>query len=81
MNTKIITKNKATKKTEVINQYDVEKVDWGFHFFVDNEMCAYKACYQYRNNKYGTRVEWAEGAQKWLVTVFNERGAACGLNR
>ena len=82
MNNQVITtKNKMTGKMEVIKQYDLEMVDWGFHFFVDDELAAFKAAYQYRNNPHGVRVEFAGGARRWMVTVFNEFAAKIGLNK
>ncbi len=71
-NDKIVTKNKKTKNTEIINQYDIEIVGWGMHFFVDGELEAFKAAYQYRNNPHGVKVEYAAGVGRWQVTVFNE---------
>ena len=76
----ITTKNKKTGKSEIISQYDIEMLDWGFHFFVDDEMSAFKAAYQYRNSPNGVKVEFAEGAQKWMVTVFNETAKSAGID-
>lgn len=76
----IITKNKKTGETEKINQYDVEIVDWGVHFFVDDEMMAYKAAYHYRNSPNGVRVEFSGGVQRWMVTVFNKFAASVGID-
>ena len=67
----IHTKNMMTGRGETIIQRNIERTDWGFHFFVDTELHAFKAAYQYRNSPHGTRVEFAKGADKWMVTVFN----------
>jgi hypothetical protein len=77
---KITTKNKQTGIMEVIAQHGIEMLDWGFHFFVDGEIEAYKAAYQYRDSKHGVRVEFAGGVQRWMVTVFNEAARAAGLD-
>lgn len=81
MNIPLPTKNKQTGKPETIIGYDLEKLDWGFHFFMDNELEAYKAAYLYRHNPYGVRVEFAQGVQRRMVTVFNEFAANIGLNK
>jgi hypothetical protein len=80
MNDKIITKNKQTGKTETIKQHDLEMVDWGFHFFTDDETSAYKAAYQYRNSPHGVKVEFAGGVRRWMVTVFNATAKAAGID-
>ena len=74
------TKNKQTGKSETINQYDVQVLDWGFHFFVDDELSAFKAAYLYRNSPNGLKVEFAQGAQKWMVTVFNDTAKSSGID-
>lgn len=76
----LTTKNKQTGETEIIHQHELETVDWGFHFFVDGEIEAYKAAYLYRNSPHGLVVDFAGGAQRWMVTVFNEHAAAMGLD-
>jgi hypothetical protein len=77
---RICTKNLKTDKMEVIKQYEVSEEDWGFSFFVDDELAAYKAAYLYRHNKHGVKIRYAGGAQRWMVTVFNQTGAELGLN-
>lgn len=72
--------NKQTGALEIIKQQDLERVDWGFHFFVANEIEAYKAAYVYRNSPNGVKVEFAGGVQRWMVTVFNEQAAASKLD-
>jgi len=42
---------------------------------VDSELEAYRAAYEYRHAQHGYKVEYAAGAGKWLVTVFNESAA------
>lgn len=80
MNDTLTTKNKMTGMRETINQYNIELLDWGFHFFVDSELDAFKAAYQYRNTPHGVRVEFAQGVSKWMVTVFNETAAFAGID-
>lgn len=79
-NSVIYTKNKQTGEIEGIKQYDITMVDWGFNFFVDDELSAFKAAYQFRDSPNGVIVEFAGGVQRWMVTVFNELGAKIGLD-
>lgn len=67
-------KNKKTEQCEVIKQKDLEFLDWGFRFFVESEIEAYKAAYQYRNSLHGCEVKYSKNLDTWYVTVFNERG-------
>lgn len=76
----LVSKNKMTGKMEIINQYDLEILDWGFRFFVDDELSAYKAAYLYRNSQNGVKVEFAGEVQKWMVTVFNETAKDAGID-
>jgi hypothetical protein len=75
MSNTIHAKNKQTGKSETIAMQNLTKNDWGFCFFVDTELEAFKAAYEYRNNPHGCRVEFAGGVKMWMVTVFNEFGA------
>lgn len=79
-NDTIHVKNKKTGEHEEIKQYDIKFVDWGIQFFVDDEAAAYKAAYQYRNSKYGVMVDYAGGVDRWMVTLFNERAKAAGID-
>lgn len=72
-------KNKETGKAESITQIEITKLDWGFHFFTETEIDAYKAAYLYRDSKNGVKVEYAGGTKKWMVTVFNAQAAEIGL--
>lgn len=74
------TKNKRTGQHEAIAQHNLESVDWGFCFLVDTELGAFKAAYLYRHNPHGVDVNWAPGAQKWSVTVFNARAKEIGID-
>lgn len=76
----LTTKNKQTGECEVIQLHDLEMTDWGFHFFVADELEAYKAAYLYKDSPHGTKVEYALGAQKWMVTVFNEHAFVMKLD-
>ena len=76
---RLATKNKRTGKCEIIEQHELEMMDWGFHFFVDGETEAFKAAYQYRDAPHGVKVEFAGGVQRWMVTVFNATAADAGI--
>jgi hypothetical protein len=76
----MFTINKQTGKQDVINQYEIERLDWGFRFFVDGELEAFKAAYLYRNSLRGVIVEFSGGVQRWSVTVFNETAAKAGIS-
>lgn len=71
-------RNAQSKRPEAIQCREVTQQDWGFSFFVDGELEAYKAFYQYRNSKHGAIVEFAGGANQWMVTVLIENGAELG---
>ena len=75
-----ITKNKKTQKAEIINHHELEILDWGFRFFTDGELEAFKAAYLYRNTPHGVKVEFASGVQRWAVTVFNEKAKEMGID-
>jgi hypothetical protein len=77
---RIFTRNKETGQCESIQQHELETVDWGFRFFVDGELEAFKAAYQYRNNPHGAIVEFAGGAKRWMVTVFNATARDAGID-
>ena len=77
---KLLMKNCQTGKSETINCREYSEKDWGFSFFVDSEVEAYKAAYKYSNSKHGVKVEFAGGAGEWMVTVFNEFAASIGLD-
>lgn len=76
----LVSKNKATGKADVIKQYNLEMRDWGIHFYVDTELDAYKAAYQYRNVPHGTIVNYVVTADMWLVTVFNDKAKGMGID-
>ena len=73
-------KNTQTGQIETIRQCEITQKDWGFSFFVDSELEAYKAAYAYRNSPHGVEVVFAGGAQKWMVTVFNQLAKQIGLS-
>jgi hypothetical protein len=75
----IAMRNRETGKIDTIRQHDLTMKDWGFSFFTDTELDAYRAAYLYRASKHGVKVEWAEGAKRWMVTVFNEFAAKAGI--
>lgn len=72
-------KNPETGKSATIRRSDITMKDWGFSFFVETELEAYKAAYVHRNALHGVKVEFAHGAGKWMVTVFNELAAKMKL--
>ena len=78
--TVITTKNKMSGKSESIAQRELTTKDWGFSFFADGELEAFKAAYEYRNSKHGVKVESAGGAKCWMVTVFNEFAKTAGID-
>jgi hypothetical protein len=78
---KLTVKNKVTGRPESITLHNFEKLDWGMRFFLETELEAYKAAYQYRHNQYGVKVEYSSGASMFMVTVFNELGDKCGFNK
>lgn len=80
MSDKLHFKNKQTQAHETIVQQDLAETDWGFRFFVNSELEAYKAAYLYRSSKHGAKVQFAGGAQRWMVTVFNDNAAQYGID-
>lgn len=78
-NSALHARNKKTGDHEVIKQYEINQVDWGFWFFVDTELDAFKAAYQYRKSPHGCKVEYAKGVGRWMVTVFNELAKETGI--
>lgn len=71
MANQIYNKNLETGKTEKIIQQELKKQDWGFSFFVNNELEAYKSAYKYKNSPHGVKIEFIESSKRWQVTVFN----------
>jgi len=78
-NSKLTFKNKETGKCETINQYDINFTSEGFYFFVDGEIEAYKAAYEYRGSTSAT-IQFAGGVQRWMVTVVNAFSAKIGVD-
>lgn len=69
----IYTKNKQTGQNESIAQRGLEHLGWGFRFFVNSELEAFKAAYGYRHHEGEVKVEYAQGAKEWAVTVFKKQ--------
>ena len=65
---KLITKNKKTEKLEAIKQREIRCEGSVLSFFVDTELEAYKAAYQFRHGG-ETRVEYSKNLNDWYVTV------------
>ena len=72
-------KCKKTDQYITIKQHDIEQVDWGMTFKVDNELDAYRAAYKYNHSPHGLVVEYAPNIGMWLVTVFNATAVDVGL--
>ena len=66
------TRNKKTDEHESIAQTEIRLEDWGLVFFVESELDAFKAAYLYRLDTRRVEVDYAKGAEKWMVTVFKE---------
>jgi len=64
-NTDVIHVNKTP-----VRRYDLQIVGWGMNFYTDSELDAYKAAYAFQNRK--TKVEYARGVGRWMVTVFEK---------
>ena len=60
---------------------DLENLDWGFRFMVEDELEALRLAYIYRNSKFGVQVRHCAGPRKFSVTVFNELAAKMGVDR
>lgn len=73
-------KNKKTGAHEVIKQYDIEKLGWGFRFFVDDELSAFKAAYLYRTSRNGVEVEYSARVGRWMVRVYNGFATTTKIN-
>ncbi len=68
---RIHVKNPKTGKPEAIRQRRLRVEAWGLVFFVDSELDAYKAANAYAAPARQALVEYAQGAETWMVTVFN----------
>ena len=79
-NDKIYLLNAETGKADIINQWDITKNDWGFSFHCDSMELAYMAAYSYRHSPHGCRVEYARPMHYWMVTIFNDKAAAMGID-
>jgi hypothetical protein len=72
--------NMTTVARTEIDKNKPEMLDWGFRFLVDTEIEALRIGYGYRNSPHGYKVEFAGGAQKYSVTIWNERAKAAGCD-
>lgn len=66
-------KSKRTGKHETIERYMIKVISGPniFSFFVLSELDAYKAAYQFRNNR-ACKVEHLPTVDMWLLTVVNQ---------
>lgn len=62
-----------------VNRNKPEMTGWGFNFLVDDELEALRIAYAYRNAKHGVKIENCQD-DKFLVTIFDENGAAMKLD-
>ncbi len=77
-------KSMTTIAREVLAKYmgagAPDFLDWGFRFLVDTERDALLIGYAYRNNVNGYKIEFAGGAQKYSVTIWNDKAKAMGCD-
>lgn len=62
------------------SEHKAEKLAWGFRFLVETEMEALRIGYAYRNSPHGYKVSFAVGAQKYSVTIWNDKAKAMGCD-
>ena len=79
-NMTVHSRNQVTDKIDAIEVTCVELKPWGWRGFVDSELSAYKVAYEYRFDKHGVKVEYADGMGKWMITVFNAEAAGMGID-
>jgi hypothetical protein len=63
-------KNQKTEKIEAIKQIDLQMKDWGFAFFVETELDAYKIAHAYSPKKVG--IEYSKDSEMFYVTVYKD---------
>jgi hypothetical protein len=61
-------RNAKTDKVEAIKQIDLKMQDWGFSFFVETELDAYKIAHAYSQKKVG--IEYSKDSEMFYVTVY-----------
>ncbi len=61
-------RNAKTDKVEAIKQIDLKMQDWGFSFFVETELDAYKIAHAYSPKKVG--IEYSKDSEMFYVTVY-----------
>jgi hypothetical protein len=54
--------------------------DWGFSFMTITEIDALRIAYAYRNNPHGVKVEHCPAVDSFMVTVWNEKAKAMGID-
>lgn len=57
-----------------------EMKDWGFSFMAKTEIDALRIAYAYRNSKHGTKVEHCPAVDSFMVTVWNDKAKAMGID-
>ena len=54
--------------------------DWGFSFMASSEIQALRIAYSYRNNPHGVKMEHCPAVGQFMVTVWNDKAKAMGLD-
>ena len=54
--------------------------DWGFSFMADTELEALRIAYAYRHNPHGVEVKHCPPVDQFMITIFNEKAKAMGIN-
>ena len=72
--------NMTRRCNEVADRNTPERKDWGFSFLVTNEIDALRIAYAYRENPYGVRVEHCPNVDRFMITIWNDRAKAMGLD-
>ena len=57
-----------------------EMKDWGFSFMTITEIDALRIAYAYRNNPHGVQVEHCPAVDSFMVTVWNDKAKAMGID-
>lgn len=57
-----------------------EMKDWGFSFMADTEIDALRIAYSYRNSPNGVKAEHCPAVGKFMVTVWNDKAKAMGID-
>lgn len=72
--------NITTICNSAIGSQKPEMKDWGFSFMATAEIDALRIAYAYRNSPHGVKVEHCPNVEQYMVTIFNERANAMGID-